>query len=231
MLREWEKLPDHMRTEAVRPYYNILKKKKLSLLLKRGFDLIAATIMVAVFLPVLAVVSILIVTDSKGGVFYRQERVTQYGKKFKILKFRTMVRDADKIGTQITVQNDGRVTRIGSILRKYRLDEIPQLINVIRGEMSFVGTRPETSKYVNAYTDEMRATLLLPAGITSEASICYKNEAEIFDVSVDNIDRIYIEKVLPQKMKYNLESLKKFSFMREIGIMIRTAFAVMKTEE
>ena len=227
MLREWDKLPKNMRTEAVRPYYESLKKKKVSLALKRAFDVIASTIMIVILSPLLIIISVLIVTDSNGGVFYRQERVTQYGKKFRIFKFRTMVANADKIGTQVTVSNDNRITRIGSVIRKYRIDEIPQLFNILVGDMSLVGTRPESIHYVKHYTPEMMATLLLPAGVTSEASILYKDEAELLDQAED-VDRVYIEEILPEKMKYNLESIKKFSFIQEIGTMIKTMIAVLR---
>lgn len=227
MLREWNKLPKSMRTEAVRPYYERLKKKKVSLALKRAFDVIASSIMIIILSPLLIIISILIVTDSKGGVFYRQERVTQYGKKFRIFKFRTMVANADKIGTQVTVSNDNRITKIGSVIRKYRIDEIPQLFNILAGDMSLVGTRPESVHYVKHYTPEMMATLLLPAGVTSEASILYKDEAELLD-EADDVDKVYIEKILPEKMKYNLESIKKFSFIREIGTMIKTVIVVFR---
>lgn len=227
MLRDWNKLPKFMQTEEVRPYYESLKKKKLSLAIKREFDVFAATVMLVIFSPVLIMISILIIKDSKGGVFYRQERVTQYGKKFRIFKFRTMVADADKIGTQVTVSNDSRVTRVGEKLRKYRLDELPQLINIILGDMTFVGTRPESTHYVKKYTPEMFATLLLPAGVTSEASIKYKDEADLLD-KVDDVDKVYVEKVLPEKMKYNLKSIRKFSILQDIGTMIKTVFAVIK---
>ena len=191
--------------------------------LKRGFDVFAASVMLVTFSPVLIAISIMIVRDSNGGVFYRQERVTQYGRKFKIFKFRTMVANADKIGTQVTVSNDSRVTRVGEKLRKYRLDELPQLINIILGDMTLVGTRPESTHYVKKYTPEMYATLLLPAGVTSEASIKYKDEAELLD-KADDVDKVYVEKVLPEKMKYNLESIRKFSFIHDIGTMIKTDF-------
>lgn len=227
MLREWEKLPKFMQTEEVRPYYERLKKKRVSLALKRIFDVIASFIMLVTLSPLLLIISILIVTDSKGGVFYRQERVTQYGKKFKIFKFRTMVANADKIGTQVTVSNDNRITKIGAVIRKYRIDEIPQLLNILTGDMSLVGTRPESVHYVKHYTPEMMATLLLPAGVTSEASILYKDEAELLD-QADDVDKVYIEKILPEKMNYNLESIKKFSFIREIETMIRTVVAVIR---
>lgn len=227
MLREWDKLPKSMRTEAVRPYYERLKKKKVSLALKRIFDVIASSIMLVILSPLLLIISILIVTDSKGGVFYRQERVTQYGKKFRIFKFRTMVANADKIGTQVTVSNDNRITRIGAVIRKYRIDEIPQLFNILLGDMSLVGTRPESVHYVKHYTPEMMATLLMPAGVTSEASILYKDEAELID-KADDVDRVYIEKILPDKMKYNLASIKKFSVIKDIKTMIRTVIAVVR---
>lgn len=227
MLREWNKLPKSMRTEAVRPYYERLKKKKVSLALKRAFDVIASSIMIIILSPLLIIISILIVTDSKGGVFYRQERVTQYGKKFRIFKFRTMVANADKIGTQVTVSNDNRITKIGSVIRKYRIDEIPQLFNILAGDMSLVGTRPESVHYVKHYTPEMMATLLLPAGVTSEASILYKDEAELLN-QADDVDKVYTEKILPEKMKYNLDSIKKFSFIREIKTMIKTVIAVVR---
>ena len=225
MLREWDKLPAYMRTTAVRPYYDMLKSKQKSLVLKRVFDFTAALCLLVVLLPLFLVIAILIVTDSKGGVFYRQKRVTQYGRVFKIFKFRTMVANADKIGTQVTVQNDSRVTKIGAVLRKYRLDEIPQLINILLGDMSFVGTRPESVYYVRHYTKEMFATLLLPAGVTSEASIQYKDEAELLE-NAENVDEVYIKRVLPEKMKYNLEAIIRFSFWREIGIMIKTVLEV-----
>ena len=227
MLREWEKLPPYMRTEEVRPYYDSLKKKKAGLFCKRLFDVLVASVMFLVLLPVLIIIAFLIVTDSRGGIFYRQERVTQNGRKFKIFKFRTMVANADKIGTQVTVSNDSRVTKVGEKLRKYRLDELPQLINIILGDMTFVGTRPESTYYVKQYTPEMYATLLLPAGVTSEASIKYKDEAELLD-KADDVDRVYIEEVLPEKMKYNLLSVRNFGFFREIMIMIRTVIAVVR---
>ena len=227
MLREWNQLPEYMQTDAVRPYYDQLKKKEFSLFLKRIFDIVISLVLIVLLSPLLLVLSILIVLDSKGGVFYRQERVTQYGRKFRIFKFRTMVADADKIGTQVTVSNDSRITRVGSVIRKYRLDEIPQLFNILLGDMSLVGTRPESTHYVKFYTPEMYATLLLPAGVTSEASIMYKDEADLLD-KADDVDKVYIEKVLPGKMRYNLESISNFSFIKEIGTMFKTVLAVMR---
>lgn len=227
MLKKWEELPKYMRTEAVRPYYESLSRKKFSLYVKRFFDVTVASVMLILLSPVLLVLAFLIAKDSKGGVFYRQERVTQYGRKFRIFKFRTMVANADKIGTQVTVQNDNRITKIGEKLRKYRLDELPQLFNIILGDMSFVGTRPESTHYVKCYTPEMYATLLLPAGVTSEASIRYKDEAELLDQAAD-VDEVYVKEVLPGKMKYNLEEIRKFSWWREIGTMVRTVVAVVR---
>lgn len=227
MLREWNQLPEYMQTDAVRPYYDQLKKKEFSLFLKRIFDIVVSLVLIVLLSPLLLVLSILIVLDSEGGVFYRQERVTQYGRKFRIFKFRTMVADADKIGTQVTVSNDSRITRVGSVIRKYRLDEIPQLFNILLGDMSLVGTRPESTHYVKHYAPEMFATLLLPAGVTSEASIKYKDEAELLN-KADDVDKVYIEKVLPGKMEYNLESISNFSFIKDIGTMFKTVVAVIR---
>lgn len=227
MLREWNQLPEYMQTDAVRPYYEQLKKKEFSLFLKRIFDIVVSLVLIVLLSPLLLVLSILIVLDSKGGVFYRQERVTQYGRKFRIFKFRTMVANADKIGTQVTVSNDSRITRVGAVIRKYRLDEIPQLFNILLGDMSLVGTRPESTHYVKHYAPEMFATLLLPAGVTSEASIKYKDEAELLN-KADDVDKVYIEKVLPGKMEYNLESISNFSFIKDIGTMFKTVVAVIR---
>lgn len=225
MLRKWEELPDFMRTEAVRPYYDILNKKKKTLIAKRAFDIVMASFLLVFLSPVMLVIALAVKLDSKGEIFFRQERVTQYGKIFKIYKFRTMVKDADKLGSQVTTQNDARVTRIGRFLRKYRLDETAQLLNVLSGDMSFVGTRPEVQKYVARYTDEMYATLLLPAGITSEASIMYKDEEKLL-AKAESADDVYVDKVLPEKMKYNLTSLQYFNLRTEMHIMAKTALAV-----
>lgn len=227
MLKNWNELPEYMRTDEVRPYYDLLQKKRLSLFFKRVFDIVVSLIMIILCSPILLIISILIVKDSKGGVFYRQERVTQYGRVFRIFKFRTMVQNADQIGTQVTVSNDSRITKIGSKLRNCRLDELPQLFNIFLGDMTFVGTRPECVHYVKSYTNEMYATLLLPAGVTSEASIQYKDEADLLD-QADDVDSVYINEVLPEKMKYNLNSIKEFSFFKEIATMFRTVFAVLR---
>ena len=226
ILRKWEDLPKFMQIPEVREYYDILDKKRFSLKCKRVFDVVVSAIMLIVLFPVFIVLAVAIKLDSPGPVFYKQERVTQYGRKFRIYKFRTMCDNADKMGSQVTVSNDSRITKVGAKIRDYRLDEIGQLINVFKGDMSFVGTRPEVVKYVKGYTPEMLATLLLPAGITSEAAIRYKDEYKLLNVAVD-VDKVYIEQVLPGKMKWNLESIRRFRFLREILTMFRTAFAVM----
>lgn len=226
LLREWDKLPDNMRTEAVRPYYDALKKETVSLILKRLFDIVVSLIMLLILWPFMLIIAIAIKLDSKGPVLFLQERVTTYGRHFKIWKFRTMVQNAEKIGSQVTVGQDKRITKVGKFLRKVRLDELPQLVNILIGDMSYVGTRPEVVKYVERYTDEMMATLLLPAGVTSEASIRYKDEEELLQ-NASNVDEVYVGVVLPGKMKYNLSSIAKFSFPGEILTMIRTVFAVM----
>lgn len=225
-LLDWDKLPADMQTDAVRPYYEALKKQTLSLFFKRLFDIVVSALMLIILSPFFLILAIAIKIDSAGPVFYRQVRVTQYGKSFRIFKFRSMVSNADKIGTQVTVSNDSRITRVGRFIRNCRLDELCQLIDVFRGTMTFVGTRPEVPKYVDSYTPEMMATLLLPAGVTSEASILYKDEAELLDKAED-ADKVYVAEVLPAKMIYNLQSLKNFSFLSDIATMFRTVLAVL----
>ncbi len=226
MLRRWEELPDFMRTPEVRPYWEVLNKRRGQLALKRGFDVVASIILIVILAIPMIIIAIMIKSDSKGPILYRQERVTTYGKKFRIHKFRTMVSNADKIGTAVTVGNDSRITKVGAKLRGCRLDELPQLFDVIVGDMSFVGTRPEAVKYVDRYKPEYNATLLMPAGITSEASIRYKDEDKLLSVA-DNVDDVYVNKVLPNKMKWNLGSIRRFRFLREILTIFRTVFAVL----
>ena len=223
----WEKLPPQMQTEAVKPYYEILQKKQIGLIFKRSFDIVVSLIMLLILSPVFLVLAIAIKLDSKGPVFYRQVRVTQYGKEFRIFKFRTMVNNADKIGSQVTVGGDSRITRVGKVIRECRLDEIGQLLNILGGSMTFVGTRPEVPKYVEKYTPEMWATLLLPAGVTSEASIRYKDEAALLDAAED-VDATYIQDVLPGKMKYNLRSIQEYSFFKDIKTMFQTVCSVVE---
>lgn len=224
-LVKWEKLPADMQTEEVREYYDVLRKKRFSLFWKRIFDIFVSAIMLIILSPLFLILAIAIKTDSKGPVFYRQERVTQYGKRFRIFKFRSMVQNADK-GSQVTVDHDSRVTKVGKFIRKFRLDEICQLIDIFRGTMTFVGTRPEVPKYVNEYTPEMKATLLLPAGVTSLASIYYKDEAELLS-GAEDADKTYVEKILPAKMYYNLKEIKNYGFWRDIKTMFMTVFAVL----
>ena len=228
-LRRWEELPSFMRTDEVRPYWEALWKKRRHLALKRGFDVVTASILLMIAAVPMTVIAVMIKLDSRGPVLYRQERVTTYGKRFRIHKFRTMVQNADRVGTAVTVSNDSRITRVGSMLRGLRLDELPQLIDVLQGTMSFVGTRPEALKYVKKYRPEFFATLLLPAGITSEASIRYKDEYKLLSASED-VDKTYIEQVLPGKMVWNLNSIERFSFFRELLTMVRTVLAVLGKE-
>lgn len=224
MLKKYDKLPNEFKNEKVLKYYQVLEKKKMYLFFKRILDIIGSLILLIILFPIFIILGVLIKLDSKGPIFYRQERITQYGRIFKIFKFRTMIVDADKKGTLVTVGNDNRITKIGRKIRKSRLDEIPQLINILIGDMSFVGTRPEVKKYVDMYTDEMYATLLLPAGVTSRASINFKNESEIFEKYNNkmNIDDIYTKKILPVKMKYNLEYFDKLSLFEDIKICVKT---------
>lgn len=227
LLKKWDDLPEFMRNEKVRPYYDSLSKKKGQLVVKRIFDILVSLILIIILSPVFVIISIWIKADSKGPVFYRQERITQYGRIFKIFKFRTMVVNADQIGSLVTTQNDSRITKVGEKIRRCRLDEIPQLFNIFNGDMTFVGTRPEVKKYVDQYTDEMYATLLLPAGVTSSASIHFKDEDKIINSYKDrSVDDVYVNEVLPLKMKYNLEALTSFYFVKEIGVMVNTVVKV-----
>lgn len=231
MLKKWEELPAQFHNEEVRKYYRILERKKYSLAIKRVFDVVLATLMTIVLSPVMLILAVLIKREDGGSVFYRQERITTYGKSFRIFKFRTMVEHADRHGPLVTGKSDSRITKIGEKLRKCRLDELPQLLNIITGDMSFVGTRPEVQKYVGAYSGEMLATLLLPAGVTSPASIAYKDEDEImarYTEAGESTDDAYIQHVLPEKMKYNLKYLRTFSVLNDWKIMIQTVVAVLK---
>ena len=228
LLKKWDDLPSCMQTEEVRKYYDILKKKRGALFFKRAFDIVVSLIMLILLSPVFLILAIAIKLDSKGPVFYRQVRLTQYNQKFRIFKFRSMVQNADK-GSQVTVSGDSRITRVGRFIRKCRLDELCQLIDVLRGTMTFVGTRPEVPKYTEQYTPEMMATLLLPAGVTSLASIYYKDEAALLDAAEDT-DKVYVEQVLPAKMYYNLGAIERFSFFGDIKVMFMTVFAVLGKE-
>ena len=226
ILPKWEELPDELKTEAVKPYYDALSRRKAGLFFKRLLDICAALDLIILLGIPMLIIAIMIKCDSKGPVFFRQERVTTYGAKFRIHKFRTMVNNAEKLGTSVTVDNDIRITKVGSKLRDHRLDEFPQLFDVLAGNMSFVGTRPEVVKYVNRYTDEMNATLLMPAGITSIASIEYKDEAELLEKAEDAYE-VYVKEILPAKMEYNLKSVKEFGFFKDIGVLFKTVAAVL----
>ena len=225
----WNELPKYMQNEEVKIYYDILKKRSRALILKRIFDIVVSFVLIVFLSPFLLVIALIIKFDSPGKVIFAQERVTKYGKRFKVLKFRTMIENAEKLGAKVTKDNDPRITRSGKILRKLRLDEFPQIFNILKGDLSFVGVRPEVTKYVKEYTPEMYATLLLPAGVTSMTSILYKNESKLLK-NTDNPDEVYINEILPQKMKYNLEYIKNFGFCYDIKIMIKTVFAVIQKE-
>ncbi len=225
ILKKFGCLPEQMQNSAVLEYYTALRKKMFWLFLKRIFDIFVSVLFICVLLPLFLVVAAAIKLDSFGSIIYKQSRITQYGRKFKIYKFRTMVEKADTLGTLVTVGNDPRITRVGKVLRKYRIDEIPQLFNILLGDMSFVGTRPEVEKYVNCYTDKMLATLLLPAGVTSLASIYYKDESQLL-AQTENVDETYVQKILPAKMKYNLQYIENFSLWNDLKIMVKTVFAV-----
>lgn len=232
LMKRWRELPDWMKNDEVKKYYLILLRKQSDMRIKRVMDLVGASILTVVLSPVMLVTAVLIKRDSKGPVFYRQERITQYGKTYRIFKFRTMVTDADKKGPLVTAGADSRITKVGKTLRKFRLDEIPQLLNIIAGDMSFVGTRPEVQRYVDEYTDEMKATLLLPAGITSRTSIEFKDEDELIEKYQReeglSADEAYVQKILPVKMKHNLKYLEHFSVAGDIKIMIQTVLAVIR---
>lgn len=226
LLKRWEQLPQELQNDSVRPYYEALSRKRGQLLLKRVFDILLSLVLLVLLSPVMLILALAIRLDSPGEVLFRQVRVTQYGQEFRIFKFRTMVANAQQLGTQVTVQGDMRITRVGKLLRKCRLDELPQLLNILMGQMSFVGTRPEVPRYVRQYTPQMLATLLLPAGVTSQASIRYKDEDRLLDSSADP-DRIYVEQVLPGKMEYNLNSLLDFSLWQDFKTMVQTVGAVL----
>lgn len=225
MLRRWDDLPDFMRIPEVRPYWEILNRKRMGLLFKRVFDFCLALVMLIILAIPMIIIAVLIRRDSEGAAIFRQERVTSYGKRFRIHKFRTMVQNAEKTGSAVTVSGDMRITRIGRKLRHLRIDEWPQLIDVLEGTMSFVGTRPETIQFVEKYRPEFYATLLMPAGITSEASIRYKDEDRLLK-NAEDVNQVYLEQVLPAKMQWNLESIRRFRFLREVLTMVRTVLAV-----
>lgn len=225
-MKKWEELPRSMQNDDVRYYYDILQRHKVGIRFKRIFDIIVSAVLLIVLFPVFLVISIMIKIDSKGPVLFKQIRITAYGRKFRILKFRTMIEDADKLGAQVTTRGDRRITKVGHMLRKFRLDELPQLLNILSGDMTFVGTRPEVPKYTKVYTDKMKATWLLPAGVTSRTSIEYKDEERLLK-NAECADDVYIYQILPSKMKYNLKEIEKFSFFRDLETMMLTVIAVV----
>ena len=221
----WEDLPSTLQTEEVRPYYEALSRRGLQLRFKRLLDVVGATVLFVLLGWLFVILALLIKLDSPGPVFFRQRRVTQFGREFRIVKFRTMTHRPAAPGDQITRGDDPRITRVGAVLRRYRLDEISQLIDILRGTMSFVGTRPEVPDYVRQYTPQMRATLLLPAGVTSTASIEFKDEAQILEAAPPGQDA-YVTQVLPAKMRLNLRDVRDFSIGRDLRIAFRTILAV-----
>lgn len=220
-MRSWNKLSSPIKNDAVKPIYDILKRRWFYRFIKRAFDLFASLfLLILLFLPSV-IIGIIIVCDSRGGMFFCQTRVGRYGKTFKIVKFRTMRKDSE--GNQhITHKNDNRITKVGKFLRKTHLDEFPQLLNVIAGQMSFIGTRPEVQQFVDQYQDEWYATLLMRPGITSTASYSCDDEAKVLEEG--NADEIYLNKVLPIKMAMNVEDIKKMSASRDIKILWKTVF-------
>ena len=225
MLKAFTMLPKEMQTDEILKYYDILAKKKLALLIKQIFDRVLAFILLIILSPVLIVLAIIIKCTSKGPVMFRQKRVGRYLKPFNIWKFRTMRIDSEKLG-QITVGNrDPRITNIGWFLRKYRLDELPQLLNILAGQMSFVGARPEVPKYVEQYSGAMAATLLIRPGVTGYASIRFKNENELLGEE-DDPERAYVEKILPIKMGLDLEYVEELGIITDIKTMLETVKAV-----
>lgn len=225
-LRDWDDIPEFMQNDDVKEYYEILSKKRFCLGVKRFFDVVMSLVLMILLSPVFVITAAWIKLDSRGPVCYRQERITQYGRRFRIFKFRTMIVNADQKGALVTTQDDSRITGVGKKIRKCRLDEIPQLLNIFAGDMSFVGTRPEVQRYVDAYSDEMKATLLLPAGVTSEASIRYKDEDRLLKEAED-VDEVYVNKILPEKMKWNLNYVKDVGILKDIRVMVQTVLSVI----
>ncbi|MDO4899159.1 sugar transferase [Actinomyces sp.] len=221
----WHELPQDMQDEAVRPYYEYLVSRERDLRMKRLLDLVGAGTLIVLLGWLFVILPVVIKLDSPGPIFFRQVRVTQFGKEFQIHKFRTMFDRQSASAFQVTVNDDPRITRVGSLMRRYRIDEIGQLIDIMQGNMTFVGTRPEVPEYVREYTPEMKATLLLPAGVTSTASIVFRDEAQLL-TSVDDVRRTYIDKILPAKMRYNLDDIRNFSVARDMRIVVETIRAV-----
>ena len=195
--------------------------KKFNQIIKRVCDFILSLIGIIVLSPIFIIVSIAIKLDSKGKILFLQKRVGRYGKEFNIYKFRTMVSDAERLGKQITVGNDNRITKVGAFLRKYKIDELPQLFNVLKGDMSLVGPRPEVPKYVKLYSEEQKKVLNVRPGITDMASLRYKDENEILG-KVDNPEEYYINVIMKDKLKLNLEYIEKSNIFFDLYLIIKT---------
>lgn len=222
----YEQLPQTMKNESTRRYWRLLEQRRFSLAAKRVFDVAASAAILLILSPFFLLLAVAVKLDSAGPVFYRQVRVGRFGRDFRIFKFRTMVRNADRIGPPLTVGRDPRVTRVGSVIRRLRLDEFSQLLNVLGGSMSLVGPRPEVRRYVDVYTDEYLATLLIRPGITAPSSIAFKDEDKILNAGGDP-ERVYVEKILPPKMELNLNYMKKISLLSDIKILFQTVAAVI----
>ncbi len=205
----------------------ILSKRKIQLVIKRLFDIVVSFIGLLILSPIFLVIGIIIKLDSKGPIFFRQVRVGKNGKKFKIFKFRTMVVDAEKKGLHITVDGDSRITKSGKFLRKFKIDELPQLINVLIGDMSFVGPRPEVPKYVEMYDENQRSILKIRPGITDIASIEYRDENSILAQS-KNPEETYINEIMPRKIELNFKYIENMSVIYDIKLIIETIFKVIK---
>lgn len=205
----------------------VLSKRRGRLVLKRMMDIAVSAVALCVLWPLYLIIALAIVIDDPGPVFYRQVRVGRGGKPFRIFKFRSMVVDADKKGLEITVGNDRRITRVGAFLRKTKLDELAQLINVLCGQMSFVGPRPEVPRYVELYTPYQRQVLLVRPGITDYASIAYRNENDLLDAAQDP-ERMYIEQIMPAKIELNMKYLREISPAADIRLILKTVEAVVR---
>lgn len=205
----------------------VLSKRRGRLVLKRMMDIAVSAVALCVLWPLYLIIALAIVIDDPGPVFYRQVRVGRGGKPFRIFKFRSMVVDADKKGLAITVGNDRRITRVGAFLRKTKLDELAQLINVLCGQMSFVGPRPEVPRYVELYTPYQRQVLLVRPGITDYASIAYRNENDLLDAAQDP-ERMYIEQIMPAKIELNMKYLREISPAADIRLILKTVEAVVR---
>ncbi|MBQ2755383.1 MAG: sugar transferase [Oscillospiraceae bacterium] len=225
IINEWQKLPDEMKNKEVLMTLEQLCKKRGMLKIKRAADVCISLLLIAGLSPVMAAAAIVVAAESEGGILFRQRRITQYGRVFEILKFRTMY-VSEREGSLLTAADDSRITKVGKVLRKTKTDELPQLFNVLRGEMSLVGVRPEVERFVQRYTPQMMTTLLLPAGMTSPASLAFSNEEQLLSRAKDR-EREYIEKILPQKMKLNIDYLENFSLKKDAGVLLKTVSATV----